>query len=213
MREHLCSACRREAPFVLPPICSLCGRSEDDCTCGKKKRAYARCVMPFAHEGVVRQAIGALKNEGFASTVDGLALEMSELIRREYGGIAFDYIAPVPSHPADEKRRGFNQSALLALSLSTVTGIPYAEPLVKLFRTPHQKDLGLQEREANLLGAFDVTVDVTEKTVLLVDDLLTTGSTLNECAKMLKLYGACEVYAITAAVRLMKDKNKKENTE
>ena len=205
MQEHLCGNCAQTAPYVLPPVCQLCGRSEDDCSCEKKKRNYERCVSAFRYEGVVRHAIGTLKNRGDAATGEGLAVEMAELIRREYGGISFDCIAPVPLHRTKRSRRGFNQAALLANALSQRTGIPFAQLLIKIHETREQKTLNLQERDANLLGAFDVLpdCDIKGRNILLVDDLLTTGATLNECAKMLKIYGAEAVFAITAAAAIL----------
>ena len=79
--------------------------------------------------------------------------------------------------------------------------------LRKIIRTRPQKELSALERSGNLLGVFDVepTADLEGKTVLLVDDVITTGATLDECAKMLKIYGAGEVYAATAAAALLKD--------
>lgn len=205
-REHLCDTCRREAPFVLPPVCDFCGRSSDKCNCRSKSRAYERCVMPFYYEGVGRKAAGILKNQGEVSTVNGLALEMAELVRREYGGISFDYVTAVPLHADSLRQRGFNQSELLAKALSSCIRVPFCPLLTKIYRTPSQKEQTLMRREANLLGAFDVIGDhpLRGKTILLVDDLHTTGSTLHECAKMLQIYGAERVYAVTALASILK---------
>lgn len=206
MQEHLCLRCRDCAPYVLPPVCPQCGRNEDDCTCGGKRHHFERCVMPFYYEGVAKKAIGTLKNQGYDTVVKGLSLEMAEIIRREYGGIPFDLVTPVPLHTRKLRERGFNQSALLAKTLAKITDISYVDGLYKLYDTPAQKELPLEGRKANLLGAFhvDEQCDVSGRTVLLVDDLLTTGSTLDECAKMLKIAGAKQVYAITAAAALLK---------
>lgn len=195
----LCPRCRQEAPYVLPPVCAVCGRGEDVCVCRQQKRAFARCVTPFYYDGVGKRGIGQLKNTGNRTCVNGLAAEMAEVIRRYYGGIAFDVIAAVPQYAARERRRGYNPAALLAKALSRRTGVPYAPVLRKLFDTPPQKELPANQRGGNVLGTFDVTRDVAGKTVLLVDDVITTGATLNECAKMLKIHGAAEVYAVTAA--------------
>ncbi len=206
--ESLCAACRSKAPYVLPPVCDLCGRGEDYCTCRRRHRTYERCVMPFYYDGLGEQGIGQLKNAADSSVADGFAVEMAEVLRREYGGIAFDCVMPVPLYKGDERQRGYNPSALLARSLARLTGIPYLPLLRKMIRTVPQKELTAVQRSGNLLGVF--TVDkpacVVGKTVLLVDDTITTGATLDECAKMLKIYGAVAVYAITAAAAVKKEK-------
>ncbi len=204
MGGHMCLNCTNDAPYVLPPICGCCGRGASVCTCKNRRRTFERCVMPFYYDKQVHTAIGILKNQGYISTVKGLAAEMAELLRREYGGIPFDYITPVPLHPTDLRRRGFNQSELLAQSLSDLTEIPLKILLEKIFTTPPQKELSSLRREANLFGAFNVLPqwNLNDKVILLVDDVITTGSTLNECAKMLKIAGAKEVYAITVAAAI-----------
>lgn len=200
-QQTMCTDCLRDAPFVLPPICDLCGRGEEKCTCRRHRRAYERCVMPFYYDELGKQGIGQLKNAADTAVAEGFAAEMAEVVRREYGGIAFDCLMPVPQYYKDERKKGYNPAAMLARALSRVTGIPYEPRLRKLFHTTPQKELRAVQRSGNLLGAF--TVDepdtVVGKTVLLVDDTVTTGSTLDECAKMLKIYGAKAVYAVTAA--------------
>ncbi len=203
----LCPACRDDAPYVLPPVCDLCGRGEDNCRCRDRRRAFERCVMPFYYDGVGKTGIGQLKNAADRTVADGFAAEMAEVLRREYGGIVFDLLVPVPLYKKDEQMRGYNPAAMLAHALARRTGIPYAPCLRKLYRTTPQKALSALRRSGNLLGAFDVDKPqtVADKTVLLVDDTVTTGATLDECAKMLKIYGAKAVYAVTAAGSLYKD--------
>lgn len=211
-RQTMCAACTEHAPYVLPPVCEFCGRAEDTCTCRKRHRNFARCVSPFYYDGLGENGVAQLKNAADSAVADGFAAEMAEVMRREYGGIRFDYVMPVPQYKKDERKKGYNSAALLARALSRRTGIPYVAGLRKLFHTTPQKELRAVARSGNLLGAF--TVDepqaTDDKTVLLVDDTVTTGSTLDECAKMLKIYGACEVYAVTAACSIYKE-NKGED--
>lgn len=206
-RQTMCADCRLNAPYVLPPVCELCGRAEEACACRKRHRNFERCVMPFYYDGLGESGIAQLKNAADSAAADGLAAEMAEVMRREYGGIRFDYVMPVPQYKTDELRKGYNPAAMLAQALSRRAGIPYVEGLRKLFHTTPQKELRAVARSGNLLGAFTVIEPRTasDKTVLLVDDTVTTGSTLDECAKMLKIYGAREVYAVTAAGSVYKD--------
>ena len=203
--QRLCADCRAHAPYILPPVCSQCGRSEDVCICGGHTHAFERCVSPFYHEDRVRDTVLRIKEEFDAVVADGFAAEMAEVIRREYGGIAFDMVTSVPLHKKDFYDRGFDQAGGLAKALTERLGLPYETVLTKLTRTEPQKELTAIRRRGNLLGVFDVTADVAGRTILLVDDVITTGSTLDECAKMLKIFGAREVYAVTAAAAGLKN--------
>ena len=198
-RQRVCAACRETAPYIYPPVCERCGRSADDCRCGKRRRAFERCVSPFYHKGAAQNGIYTLKREGYVVTVAGFVGEMAEVVRREYGGIPFDLVTAVPLHKRELAERGFNQAEKLGRALAERLGLPYATVLTKITVTAPQKELKAVERSGNLRGVFDVCGEVSGKTVLLVDDVITTGATLDECAKMLKIFGAAEVYAVTAA--------------
>ena len=116
-------------------------------------------------------------------------------------GRTFHAIIPVPLHSARERERGFNQAALLAKLLGRTSGIPVQEALNRVRYTTSQTAFDRAERIENLRGAFQVreNSDVRNMRLLLVDDVLTTGSTLSECARVLKKAGALSVHAITAA--------------
>lgn len=206
VKQPLCVCCQKTVPFIQPPVCDRCGRQEDRCVCRRRQRAFARCVSPFYHEGLVRDAVTRLKNKGYTDDVEGLAGEMMEVVRREYGGIAFSCVTAVPLYKKDYRRRGFNDADLLGRALAARLDVPYKPLLQKIWYTRPQKELKALERSGNLLGVFDVTEPdaVAGQTVLLVDDVITTGATLDECAKMLKIYGAQEVYAVTVAATLLK---------
>ena len=205
-RQQMCERCRETMPYILPPLCPCCGRNEETCVCRGRRRHFERCVSPFYYEESAKQGISYLKNRGYRVTVEGFASHMAELVRREYGGIPFDYVTGVPLHVKEHRERGFDQSALLAKSLAKHVGVPYLPLLYKCIHTRPQKELTALERSGNLLGAFDVKDPdaVQGKTLLLVDDVITTGATLDECAKMLKIYGVEEVYAITAVAAVLK---------
>ena len=125
--------------------------------------------------------------------------QLLEVVRREYGGIPFDVVTAVPLHQQEHRERGFNQAEKLGQAVAKRLHLPYGVTLRKITVTAPQKELKAVQRTGNLLGVFDVCADISDKTVLLVDDVITTGATLDECAKMLKIFGAKEVYAVTAA--------------
>jgi hypothetical protein len=110
-----------------------------------------------------------------------------------------DFLCPVPLHRVRKRERGYNQSELIAYAASVISGMPYAEPLKRRFYTRSQTLLSRAKRHKNLLNAFKVinANDVKGKRIIVVDDVFTTGSTLNEIAKTLLAAGAGKVTALT----------------
>lgn len=202
-RQRVCGDCVHHRPYIYPPVCERCGRSKADCHCGKRRRHFARCVSPFYHKSVAAEGVYSLKRHGYHDTVEGFADEMAEVVRREYGGIPFDLITAVPLHKRERRERGFNQAEKLGQAVAERLCLPFAMTLTKITPTAPQKELKAVQRSGNLLGVFDVCTDVSGKTILLVDDVITTGATLDECAKMLKIFGAAEVYGATAAAAVL----------
>ena len=126
--------------------------------------------------------------------------EEFERNKNEIGEI--DFLIPVPLHEEKEKERGFNQSKLLADELSKMIGIPVLDGnLIRVKNTKTQTELSYKERQENLEKAFKVLNwrEIKGKRIVLIDDVLTTGSTLNHCAHALLNSGAAAVYALTAA--------------
>jgi ComF family protein len=126
---------------------------------------------------------------------------MASLIRADFMLNRADTIIPVPLFWWKKLRRGYNQTLLLAQIISEETGIPMKDMLKRVKNTKTQTRLTESEREKNVLNAFTLqTNNIEGLNVLLIDDVLTTGATLNECARMLKHAGAAEVYSCVAAI-------------
>jgi ComF family protein len=121
------------------------------------------------------------------------------VVRKLLSGI--ELAVPVPLYSAKEKQRGFNQAELIFKNFLQAADIPLTRQLVRLRATVSMYQLSEQERRQNLQNAFAVTAAkaVTGKNILLVDDILTTGATLHECAKVLKAAGAGTIYALVLA--------------
>ncbi len=207
--ELVCAPCRALLPVVEPPLCPLCGCGRSDCSCEGRRRLVEGIVAPFYYEGASRDAVRNLKFYNRLYAAEPLALAMAAVVRREWlapddgrPAVRFDGVIPVPVSRATFRRRGYNQSALLANKLAEALGLPMEDALVKLWDTPAQRGLPAYRRSGNVLGVFDraAGADFTGCTLMLVDDIATTGATLDECAKMLKIYGAREVYAVAAAL-------------
>lgn len=199
--QGLCPACRDKLPRVSFPVCPFCGCGQDRCTCRGQGQTLDGVVAPWYYEGVARAAILRFKDGGREYAAPYLAGHMHEHLLACCKGILFDGIVYVPMHKADLQRRGFNQSHLLAQELGQLLNLPVLDILIKVQQTAPQKGLNAAARAGNVLGVFDIDPSAADqiqgKTLLLVDDVITTGATLHECAKMLKIYGAGQVIAAT----------------
>jgi len=155
-----------------------------------------------AYEGSLRVAIHRWKYEGKAHLTLFFAEWMAEGMSRYWEPNSLDLLVPVPLHPQRLRERGFNQALLLVKELSRRTGIPYRKTILQKKKpTIPQVNLSGVEREKGLRGAFHVIgeEELSGKSVLLVDDVYTTGATVNECSKVLLRGGAERVDILTLA--------------
>lgn len=158
-------------------------------------------VAGCRYNGLVRDLIHRFKYGGDQSLAPLLAnLTLPCLEDSRFSGRSFDAIVPVPLHPLRERERGFNQAGLLALELGRTAGLPVAALLRRKRDTAHQARFDRARRLKNLEGAFCTRGKVGQDTrLLLVDDVCTTGITLDVCARVLLEAGASEVCAVTMA--------------
>lgn len=208
----LCSQCK-ELPVIEPPYCEYCGYSKNDCVCKRNKNEYKQVVAPFYYEKSITQAVHNFKNREMLFISKSLSLKMYDVVCKNYGDIHFDFITYVPFRRWHRIKRGFNQAQLLAEELSKKMNVPCVCLLKKVRYTGVQHKKTQAQRKADIFGAFDVCDkyknQLNDKTILLVDDVKTTGATLNECAKMLKIYSANAVYCSVAAITKMEKKSSK----
>jgi ComF family protein len=132
-----------------------------------------------------------------------LAQFLGEMIAKDRYLSSYDQVIPVPLHRTRQRERGFNQSAILAEGISQEANLSLIKGILKRKRnTKDQTYLNAQQRSENVKGAFVVSQpeEVSDKKIILVDDVTTTGATLNECAEMLRKAGAKEIFAVTLAV-------------
>ncbi len=200
--KNLCEECEKELPRITGKRCRRCGAGRDRCSCRGRKVQYDAVISPFYYEKGIKECIRRLKFKGRDYAARVLARDMYLCFLEEYKDIDFDFITYVPFTSAQKISRLYNQSELLAQRLSELTSIPCEDVMVKLFDTGSQHSTGRKLRRGNVFGVYDVRekASVESKTILLVDDVRTTGATLSECAAILKIRGAGAVYCITAAV-------------
>lgn len=195
-----CDKCAKTVHPISPPLCPHCGCSKVVCDCGKHRHHYQRVIAPFYYEEAVRGGILRLKRWDDPKAIDYFSKHMAAALRRECPELPFDGICYMPMTKEDRFERQYNQSQLLAKAVGKAVNLPVKDVLVKRYQTTPQKRLKLWQRKGNVLGAFDVVGSVKEESILLIDDLLTSGASLDECAKMLLIYGARSVTVLTAAV-------------
>jgi competence protein ComFC len=195
----VCDECRPAVSLFLPPWCGRCGIPNDSrCRCGELGPHIAMSRSAAAYSGWIRRAVHLVKYENEPARVPSLVEAMIPVALSFPG---FDAFVPTPLHPSRQRSRGYNQSELLAVHLSSQMGIPVSRCLIRTRRTEHQVGLNVQKRHENMIGAFavDSPDEVNGKRLVLVDDVMTTGSTLNACADALVAAGASWVGALTFA--------------
>lgn len=146
-----------------------------------------RCISTFVYDGKVRRMILRLKYRDRTQHIPQIAELLAKDIRHAYRGELFDFITAVPMYHKDLKKRGYNQSALLAKELGKQLDLPYRESLEKIKRTKKQHHLKYNERKTNLNGAFKV-IDkdaLRGKRILIIDDIITSGNTLGKCCRVI----------------------------
>lgn len=208
--DYLCGPCADKVSRIRPPFCYRCsepfaGAISEMFTCANcaHRTLHFDCaVAVFRSRGLVRKLVHEFKYGRQFHLRHPLTDWLAEAVTdSRLHGRPFDWLVPVPLHPARQRERGFNQAAALAEGLSTRIGVPVHEPLQRIRYTTTQTQFDRTERMENLRGAFRLRKSeaVRQSRVLLIDDVLTTGSTLSECARVLRAAGVESVHAATVA--------------
>ena len=198
----LCRTCRSQLQPLPDDHCHRCaqpGVTDQICRrCKNDPPDFASIYCGFIFDGVMRTAIHQFKYRGARHLAEPLAMEALDRARPK--GL-FDAVVPVPLHRERERRRGYNQSALLARAIAAALDVPIVEgKLGRIKDTPSQMSLPAPQRIANMRGAFQAPVGhFSGSVVLLVDDVATTGSTLRAAAAELRRAGADRVDAFVLA--------------
>lgn len=206
--RRLCPGCKEDIPFIKEECCQVCGRHiEEDFVCHRCKMAdfaFTKGAAAFSYE-TMREPIANLKFHGYRHDAENLGgLFYEYFVKNQQDWIAWtDILTIVPLHENKQQYRGFNQVDLLCRELVEKTNICYMPDLLQRCKdTLPQSSLQAEQRRENIRNVFtlDKNVDITDKNILLVDDIFTTGSTLHECSKALLRGGAAEVWVYCLAV-------------
>ena len=203
--DRYCPTCFENTQVIKDPICQICGDliyAQGEVICARCRSwdvAFTAIRSWAVFEDPLQVAIHKLKYQQDRGLGEILAQPLIELLNKFHWKI--DHIIPVPLDKNRRKQRGYNQAALLAKPISWNTGIPYSgRILVREKVTRQQVGLSISERKANMAGAFSAnTSQASGKTFLVIDDVITTGSTINACAKALISAGANQVFGLTLA--------------
>ncbi|MBQ8971506.1 MAG: ComF family protein [Clostridia bacterium] len=190
-----CVGCDDETGHEVPWFCEACmARLEEAREGAFAVNGFDGAFSAFAYAGPAGGAVRWLKYNGLRALAEPMAAEMARCASCEWTLPRDALVVPVPMHMRRLKRRGYNQSALLAKHLAKALGLECREAISRVRDTPQQAKLERDERRKNVKGAFQANSEVSGKTVLLVDDVFTTGATAKECARALKRAGAVKIY-------------------
>lgn len=191
--DYVCHQCLKDL---------ICIKKHIGCEWELEKIFFNKVYSPFLYDGTIRNLVHLLKYNGYSKITGFMVQLMSDYLNRNVKGQIYDGLIPIPLHPVKKRERGYNQALLLANDLSKILGIPVTDNL--LFRKRYTETQTLkshEERVSNLDNAFIIKdkIDLKHKKYLLVDDVITTGSTVNQAAKLLKMQGADRTDVLTFA--------------
>lgn len=198
--ERICSECVRSLPWNTGAICPFCGRKVGEAgaclECKEKPLKTEKARSAFVHEGEAARFVLRLKRGEKYLAYTG-ACVLSPIAKEEFPQA--DLLTYVPMTEKAEKKRGYNQSYLLAKELAELLQKPLFSSVRKTKETLAQKTLGRRAREENLKGCFrvDGRADIKDKIILVIDDTMTTGSTASELADVFLKVGAKRVFLLT----------------
>lgn len=198
----ICPPCVKKLSFVTSPVCKKCGKEIPDETaefcedCLGRRHAFEYGVALLNYNEAARRSMAKIKYSNKREYLDFYGTALAARYKGVFRRMGVEALVPVPVHAARRRKRGFNQAEVLAEVLGRELGIPVRpEFLTRTKRTEPQKDLTAAERLKNLSGAFSAGGTAGEaSSVLIVDDIYTTGSTMEACARALRGAGTGRIY-------------------
>ena len=185
---------------------SIASEQEEYCAdCRKRSFHYERGFAVFVYDDVMQRAVADFKYCNRKELAGFFAEEMAEVFWKRLNNLGAEGLVPVPVHAARKRYRGYNQAEVLCRELSKRTGVPVLDILTRNRNTAPQKELDASDRLRNLESAVSLKTDAMRdgklaKTVLLVDDIYTTGSTAEACSRILLRAGVNKVYIFNLCI-------------
>lgn len=206
---HICSACAADltAPKHPCPRCGISRVAPDTAPCGRCLRQppyFDASTSAFDYSFPLNQVIGQLKYGDKRYWARALAQAALPAFEQACAHISAPVLVPVPMHKSKQRKRGFNQAELLARSLARYADVAFSNKLCKRIKaSPPQTGLNRKNRRSNVKNGFAVSSKLPQQPLIIIDDVVTTGSTVDELARTLKQAGALEVYVFSIARRSM----------
>lgn len=211
----LCVKCQKELKIIdKDKRCKNCGLPKDNCDCNKYIYYFYSVVSVFENNGAAKNIIYRYKLGKKKYYAKYLSDYMVKALKEEYRDMNFDFLVPVPSAFRLFGRAKFNHTYLLAKMISKKSGIPLKNNIIsaKPFKLSQHKSKNTEQRINNVEHKYRIRHKCDAENVLLIDDIKTTGATLNACARELMFAGARKVYCLTASESVRK-KDKNEASE
>ena len=196
--EYFCPKCKLKIAYPSKDVCKLCGFETKRCDCKRYIYHFDGICGAFKNEGVAQKAFYTYKFKRDTRILRFFVKSIAKVVRRQFSDIKFDFVTAVP---ASDPKTEFDHAKKLAVGLAKSLDLKFIDCLKsgsKSRKTQHQLSYG--ERFSNVQNAYEATQSLKGKTVLLVDDIKTTGATIDECAKELKFAGADRVYCAVALI-------------
>ena len=207
-KAPVCDKCMASLPFIDGDVCECCGKPIEEfsyrlCSqCNNDKRYFKHSFVPLIYEDDAKKAILRLKHHSHPYYAKAFAFLLADKILSSDKFVSFDYITCVPLDKKGERNRGYNQSELIAKELAVILGVPFERTLLRTSGGEKQATLSAEERRKNVRKCyFSGEKTFSGETVLLIDDVYTTGETTNYCSKLLHKIGFGEVYLGVATIR------------
>jgi len=196
--SYFCKNCTGKITPIHYKFCKKCGCDERACDCNRFIYHFDGMVAPFLNSGPAKESFYSYKFNSNLSAVDYFAENMALIFKENFGDIKIDMICYVPLSKKQLKERDFDKCELLSQRVSKLLNIPMEKAILKNENILTQHNLSIDTRFENVRNAYRIVKNVKGKKVLLIDDIKTTGATLDACTRELKFAGAKEVYCLTA---------------
>lgn len=202
LEKDFCSCYNYNVNRINEVFCDHCGQSDNQCICSEKEIHLSHITAPFFYNSFIKRYIHAFKFHKKKNFGNVLGTEMAERFLRSYPNIKADLVTFVPLSEKSLLERGYNQSEILAKKVSEKLDLPLAATLKKIRETENQHKITASKRKTNLENAFCLieSAELKGKTVILCDDIKTTGNTFFHCSSILFENGVKDVYCLSAAI-------------
>ena len=197
-----CKGCKGKITTIKEEMCLSCGSRKKYCECNKRIYHFDGITAPYFNEGYAKQAVYDLKFRNKYNCVKNFGRQMAKKAAVNFGIENIDYICCIPPSRESDYKRGFNQSDLFAREVAKCLKIEYKPKLLKKkdsVRSQHRIRT-VADRFENVRNGYFATESIKGKNVLVVDDIKTTGATIDECSRQLKFAGAEQVYCVVALI-------------